>query len=889
MTGQTTVKGRVIDASELPIPLANITLRGSSNIGTVADFDGFFTLTIQETPPFSLVVSSIGYETTTTNAITASVEDLIITLNQGTELDIVIISASRAPERIFESPVSVEYFGQKEIKNTPSVDFYSGLENIKGVDVNTNSLTYKSVNTRGYGSFANTRFVQLVDGMDNSSPSLNFSLGNLVGISELDVSNIELLPGASSALYGANAFNGILFINSKNPFEFQGISAYSRGGVTTQEAAGTNAFYDVGVRAAHAFSDKFAAKVNVSYIKGTDWFAVNNDNLNDPSLNRQSDPNYDGVNVYGDEISTTVNGVSVSRTGYEEQDLVDYDAESLKFSGSLHYRPMADDLEIIYTGRLGRGTTLFQNANRFYSPNFFSQQHKLEVKNNNFFIRGYITAGDAGDTYDTRIAATNINNSWKSNDDWFTEYFTTLAVSGGNHDLARATADTGRLVPGTPEFETAFNRVVSDPDFTTGAKFQDESELRHVDANYNFSHITGNFADIQVGGSFREYRLRSFGTVFTDFDGPISYGEVGIYTQIQKLLLDERLKITGSIRYDKSELFEGNFSPRFSIGYNAGEDRNHNIRTSIQSGFRNPTTQNLFMGLDVVRAITMGSAADNLDRESRDYALSTNGTALTGNANATITGRNALENSYTLDSAAEFINAADPSLLIKSDVQLVKPEKVTVLELGYRGKYNGFSLEASGYYNMYQDFITSENVVVPFYGEATSNEDFTSPSVQALFNNDFNIYNIATNTSAEVNSYGMVLGVDGKVFGTYDFGVNYTYSKEDFDEDDTAYQSEFNTPEHKVKATFGNRNLFSNFGFNTSIRWSDSYVWNDAFGTSEIPSFTVADAQINYTISSLKSVIKAGATNIGGEEYYNALGTGFIGSQYYIGITINNL
>jgi outer membrane receptor protein involved in Fe transport len=67
--------------------------------------------------------------------------------------------------------------------------------------MNTSSLSFKSINTRGFAT-ANTRFMQLVDGMDNSSPLLNFVLGNMIGVSEIDVQSVELLPGASSALYG---------------------------------------------------------------------------------------------------------------------------------------------------------------------------------------------------------------------------------------------------------------------------------------------------------------------------------------------------------------------------------------------------------------------------------------------------------------------------------------------------------------------------------------------------------------------------------------------------------------------------------------------------------------------------------------------------------------
>ncbi|WP_299243639.1 TonB-dependent receptor [uncultured Aquimarina sp.] len=905
-TAQTTISGTVVDNNNQPIPGANIALQGAS-VGTVTDFDGLFTLTLEETPPFTIIVSSIGFESATVN-ITASSSDLRITLKEGTELDEVIISASRTPERVFESPVSVERFGIKKIKNTPAADFYDGLENLKGVDINANSLTFKSVNTRGFADFANTRFVQLVDGMDNAAPALNFVLGNLLGMTELDVNSIELLPGASSALYGANAFNGILFMTSKNPFDHQGISAYFKGGITSQDAAGDNEYYDYGIRMAHAFSDKFAAKVNFSYLRGTDWFATSEVSVSDDIITgTRLDPNYDGLNVYGDEVSTNIRGVGValvnlgvlpagaenllpneevSRTGYLESDLNNYNAESIKFDAALHYRPFADDLEVIYLGKIGRGTTIYQGANRYSIRNFFLQQHKLEIKNNNFFIRGYITDEDAGDSYDSRFTGININRSWKDDQTWFGEYagaFAQATLAGQlpeqAHLIARQTADTGRLLPGTPEFESAFRTVTSDPDLATGSKFQDASQLKHVDVNYNFSHLTESFADIQVGGSFREYKLNSSGTIFTDFDGPIRYSEFGVYTQVQKKLVDDRLKITGSIRYDKSELFDGNFSPRLSLGYTAGADRNHNIRFSAQTGFRNPTTQDLFIGLNVGRAILVGSASENLDRDVRTFDLSGDGQILTGSNTASVVGRQAYENSFSLNSVLN----GTPTV---SNVDLVEPEKVIAFEVGYRGKVKKFVIDLSGYYNFYTDFISTENVLVPLYGEVGDG----TLSLAALQNGDTEIYQAYTNSDADIKSYGGTVGVDTKILGNFDVGVNYTFTKLDFDKsEDPDFRTTFNTPEHKVKASFGHTNLVKNFGFNTSWTWSDAYFWEASFGDGDVPSFNVVNAQINYTIPKLKAILKAGATNILGDEYFTAFGTGFIGSQYYIGISINNL
>ncbi|MBL7471953.1 TonB-dependent receptor [Robertkochia sediminum] len=914
LSAQTTLSGTVVDPDDQPVPGANVKLVGAA-AGAVTDFNGKFELTTRESLPFSITVSSIGFKTQTIEVSSASQALFIRMEEETTQLGEIVLSASRTPERIFESPVTIERFGIKEIKNTASVDFYDGLENLKGVDINTNSLTFKSINTRGFATFANTRFVQLVDGMDNSAPALNFPLGNLLGITEIDVQSVELLPGASSALYGANAFNGILFMRSKSPFDYEGVSGYVKSGITSQEAAGDNEFYDVGIRLAKKFSDKFAAKANFSFLRGTDWWAVDEANLNNPGLGRGDDVNYDGLNVYGDEVSTNIRGVgealvnlgvlpsaglvnllpdeNVSRTGYLESDLTNYNAESVKFDAALHYRPFADDFEIIYQGKIGKGTTIYQGANRYTIKDFFLQQHKLEFKNDNFFVRGYITDEDAGDSYDMRFAGININRAWKSDNQWFGEYagaYIQAVLGGANseqaHGIARGVADTGRLIPGTPEFQNTFDRITDDPDLTTGAKFQDASQLRHVDFNYNFAHLTHDIADIQVGGSFREYKLNSFGTIYTDFDGPIRYSEVGLYTQIQKQLLDDRLKLTGAVRYDKSELFDGQFTPRLSVGYTAGANRDHNIRASFQTAFRNPTTQDLFIGLDAGRAILVGSAPTNLDRDVRTFELSGQGAAIVGSTTVDVVGRQAYENAFSLSS----VGAGAPA---SANVGLVAPEKAKVAELGYRGVVGPFTIDMNGYYSWYDDFIANETVLVPFYGDVNDVAADGTPqqgyglAVQALQNDDFFAYQTYTNATSQVRSYGAAIAASTTIFKKFDVSANYTYA--DFELDDPDFRANFNTPRHKFKASFGSVNLFKNFGFNVSYRWNDTYQWQSSFADGQIPSFDVLDAQINYRVPSLKSTFKAGAANIGADEYFTAIGTGRIGAQYYVSWTINNL
>ncbi|WP_271407014.1 TonB-dependent receptor [Tenacibaculum soleae] len=924
IVAQTTITGTVNDASlGGPLPGANIKVLRKS-VGTSTDFNGKFTMTVTDTPPFTIEVSSLGYQSKNVE-ITKNNQVVEVSLTENaTSLDEVVISASRTPERIMESPVTVERMDARAIRNTSSPSFYDGLENLKGVDINSNSLTFKSVNTRGFATFANERFMQLVDGMDNSSPALNFALGNLLGMSELDVKTVELLPGASSALYGANAFNGIMFMTSKSPFDDQGISYVLKTGMTSQKAAGNNMFYDTSIRMAHAFSDKFAAKATLSYLKGEEWHATDyRDEKDLTSLDHSTNPNYNGLNTYGDEVSQDMYSVgellvgagrlpaaalaalpakgtqSVSRTGYTDVDLMTNEAKSVKFGGSLHYRPWGNDrLEIIWNSKYGTGNTIYQGQNRYNIQNFYMEQHKLEFKGKSFFVRGYMTKEDAGDSYDTRFAAININRAWKGDTQWFGEYVGAYAqafggaipgVPAGNgplaHSIARSQADAGRFEPGSSAYNAAFEKVKQDPDLATGSKFQDETKLYHVDANLNLQDYI-DWAEVQVGGSYRQYVLNSGGTIFTDYDGPIDYDEYGVYTQIQKKLMEDRLKVTASARYDKAQNFKGNVSPRLSLAYAAGEDKNHNFRASVQTGFRNPTTQDQYIGLDAGNGILLGTAPDNIDRyTSTPYNLSTGGTAV-------LTGRMAYENSYTEASAGAFAAAVASgtplptavALLEKSDVDFVKPEHVTAFEVGYRGVVKGIAIDLNVYYNKYKDFIAAENVAAPLYGTVGA-PDFMA--VAALGAGDWKGVALDSNSDEDVSSYGATIGLNTKVLDGFNVGLNYTYSKIDLDEA-ADFEAGFNTPEHKVKFQFGKTNIIENLGFNVNVRWQDAFLWESSFYDGMVDARTVVDAQLNYRIPSWKTTFKVGAANIGGKEYFSAPGVGAIGSQYFVSWTINN-
>jgi iron complex outermembrane recepter protein len=639
---QTTISGTVTDAdTKETLVGVNILVKGKV-IGTITDLSGKFTLNVNQAPPFTLVFSMVGFGSKEVE-VTGGVSNLSVELAEVSILgQEVVVSASRVEESILRSPVSVEKMDIIAIRDVPQASFYDALNNMKGVEMSTQSLTFKSFNTRGFNANGNVRTVQMIDGMDNQAPGLNFSVGNIVGISELDLESVELLPGAASALYGPNAINGILLMNSKNPFQYQGLSASVRTGLMDQKDRTTpgTGFYDFSARYAKAINDKLAFKVNVQYLKADDWQA--NDFRDQSLLNasrinkgdRISNPGYNGVNVYGDETNVNMNSIAqsmvsagalpaallplipqtfVSRTGYRESDLADYGTKSLKLNAALHYR-INDRVEAIIQGNYGFGTTVYTGADRYSIANFKLGQYKAELKGANWFLRAYTTQERSGDAFAVGIAAQGINEAWKPSGTWFPQYVGAFAQARARgvdealaHDAARAFADQGRLLPGTAGFNAAKAGVTDRPipgnAQGVGAKFVDKTNLYHVEGSYQFTNI--KWADFVVGANYRTYQLNSDKTLFTtDENGDeFTIKEHGAYVQGAKSLFNDKFRLTASARYDKNENFKGQLSPRISGVYTAGT---HNFRASYQTGFRLPTTQDQYIDLVTPQARLIG-------------------------------------------------------------------------------------------------------------------------------------------------------------------------------------------------------------------------------------------------------------------------------------------
>jgi outer membrane cobalamin receptor len=337
-------------------------------------------------------------------------------------------------------------------------------------------------------------------------------------------------------------------------------------------------------------------------------------------------------------------------------------------------------------------------------------------------------------------------------------------------------------------------------------------------------------------------------------------------------LEDERLKLTASIRYDKSELFDGFFSPRIGLGYNAGANQNHNIRASFQTGFRNPDTQSQFIWFPTSQGILVGSTEANAAR----YGLHNGGSYTSSSVSAYLAGGG------SFDTSGNTIGG-DPTLLQTATFGFVEPEQLTAFEIGYKGVIaDQLLLDVNWYHNSYEDFIAQFTV---FNKQPVVRADGAiATGVTGDVITGFRPY---VNAQETITSDGIGVGLTYSIGGGYTITGNYNWTDFSLDDVDTGNELEagFNTPEHRFGAGIHNRNVGKNIGFSLNYRWQDDFFWQSAFGKGLIPEFGVVDFQVNYKIKSLKSFIKLGSTNLLGGDYRTNIGPGFVGSQYYISIS----
>jgi len=908
------ISGKIYDSSAHAV-LASATIKvKGSEAGTISGEDGSFHLKTNRKLPITLVVSSVGYKAQEFEVRQDGTQGITINLNAHTVLsDQVVVTASRVSESILRSPVTIEKLDIQSIKASPAPTFYDALTNVKGVQMTTLSLGYQVPNTRGFAGTTNDRFLQMVDGVDNISPGIGAPVANAVGPTELDIESVELIPGAASAIYGLNAINGIANLKTKSPFQYEGLGVYLKGGVNhiNDPDHGAALYSEYAIRWAKALSPKFAFKVNAAHSQGIDWIANNRHDQYFDAGNKTNapvaavNPGADLINRYGDEYNSDMKTLTlagkkydVSRTGYLEKQLTDYAVSNSKIDASLHYKPNAAT-EISYTYRTGWVTNNYQRGNRVRLDGERIQQHALDIKARDFSIKGYYTSENTGNnSFNYRPLGENIDMAFKKSPQWWNDYTTgfnnAYNASGAAtfHDVnssltsARAFADAGRYQPGTRAFDSVRNKIIHTNNWdTVGAQMLLKSAFAHVEGQYDWSRLIP-FVQVLTGFNYRNYIVTPDGNNYVNpgawSDAKLAHDKFyyyswGAFAQVTKQLLDEKLKITASVRMDKTQYFDPKWNPRIALVYSPAVQ--HNFRISFQNGYRFPT---LFEGFAYVnnggvrRLGGLPIISQHLNAFENSYVNS----SVTAFKNAV----NADVNSGGLSQSAAIQKEA--GVLVQSTYTYIQPEHINSFEAGYKGVLLDSKLfvDIDYYFSAYDHFIGQLDITQPKSGTISGVDVNTATQV---YNGSVTKYKMWTNSKSRVTNQGVEFGAKYNFYKKFTISGNASYAALVSSESTDAFTPAFNTPTWITNFSIGNREILPNTGFTVGWHWQSKFYWNSPLAAGEVPAYGTVDAQVNYRIPKLFSTLKLGTTDLFNTRYFQYLGGPTIGAFYYFTIVFD--
>lgn len=954
LNGTVILSGRVVGENQEPLQFASVSVKGATN-GTITDSTGRFSLVINQKFPFKIVISSVGFSDQELEIRNAGSKLAIQLTSQTFLANEVVVTASRASEKILKSPVSVDKLDIKALKETPAASFYDALGNVKGVQLTTSSITFKVPNTRGFNIPNNFRFMQLVDGIDMQAATLGVPLGNAIGPTELDIQSIEVTPGAASALYGMNAINGMSNLITKNPFTTQGLSIFHRTGLNHVDGIdhAPSFLTESAIRYAKAFKNKFAFKINASYLQGVDWISdtrldqnpnyKNTANPSYPVLNGNNNIVFDGWNKYGDDALAGSNTVSVTglkidgvanrtltvgRTGYWEKDLVDPRVDNLKFDASLHYK-FTPTTELIYSYRVGKMDGVFQRGNKIKLDNVVVQNHRLELKGRNYTIKAYTSGENSGDSYNVKPLADNLDlYSGGSGSVWGTKFKNALnafVTAKGDSTLrtetlaeatqyARQQADASRVVPGTARFSAVRDSIISinnwdikssaipNAPVTGGAALVQKSNLYHVEGQFDLTKQVKYF-NLLIGGDARVYELIPDGNNFVDFNRPIAErnlpeadGSFGSNTYYKKF--GAFVQATKTFFDEKLKLWGSlrvDHNPEFATMFTPRLaavytlKEKHNIRFTFQQGYRFPA---LFEALSYV----------NNGRVKRVGILPVINEGLSYRENSytqssVVTFNAAVKQAGNTDAAA----LANRGLLKAGDLPDGRPEGINSFEVGYKSVLfdNKLFIDVDAYTNIYDGFLGQVQVFVPI-GETIGsdaaviamvdrNRDATVASSGNAASKGQERYRVYTNAKNKYTTYGSSLGLTYNFYKTFTVSGNLNYNNIKGISTPDLFITGFNTPEWTTNLSVGNRAITKNIGFNVVWKWQDSFLWESPLVTGQIGAINNIDAQVTYRVPAAKSTIKFGGTNVLNNRHIQYAGGPTIGALYYVAITVDGL
>lgn len=268
--GTGAIAGTVTQATS-SAPIANAQVRVVSAAGietTVASgADGSYRVAGLEPGSYLVSARGIGYRESVAVRLEVvagqTVQHTIELTGSAPALEEIVITASRAPEKVIDAPASVSVIGREEIESRPSLSPTDHLRAVPGVDIIKGGLVQANIAARGFNGAFTGSLLMLQDNRFATVPSLRVNVPFLLTSTNEDIERIEVVLGPAAALYGPGSANGVLHVITKSPFASQG--------TTLTLDAGERSTLRRAIRTAGVLSPMFGYKLSFEKMSGDEW------------------------------------------------------------------------------------------------------------------------------------------------------------------------------------------------------------------------------------------------------------------------------------------------------------------------------------------------------------------------------------------------------------------------------------------------------------------------------------------------------------------------------------------------------------------------------------------------------------------------------------------
>ena len=479
-----------------------------------------------------------------------------------------VSSVSKVSENLYEAPASVILITEEEIKRRGYSDLEALLHDLPGFDISrSNGILYSNIYQRGYRSNNTNRMLLLVDGVEE-----NDLWGNIVYLSRQyplsNIKSVEVIYGPASTIYGANAYAGVISINTKNPLEL--VNKDSKIGLSAEAGYGSWNTRYADATVAVAFPNVPMSLSVTGRVFQSDEPNFGNEPFNDFGERSLSDPftplgdNATFQNLFEYRLNITDN--ALANTFYQtNQNSANANYFQLNVDGNGDSTITLTDEGLTKVNDIEN--THWNGTNYSDKTNAYALAAKMQFGNLMLGWQYWAKEEGVGVWFnDVRQGGTNEGQFWSPYSNFFYAKFNTrlsneLNFTSFTRYKVHGYLESNKLVSlqGYSNGSKNLTNLLDDEAISFGEPFALTTRSNQIRSENRLIYTPSSNFSLVSGFEIRYSAIQdNYATVSTDGTSSAQdhffFGDVGVYSQARYQIND--VTLTGGLRYDYNKILD---------------------------------------------------------------------------------------------------------------------------------------------------------------------------------------------------------------------------------------------------------------------------------------------------------------------------------------------